>query len=219
MVDYEIPTLEHTFNGRSRMRSIADAVDKLRQEKRLSNYSLAQIRTLPIRLPKGDVTSIVLVISEPRKDEPSCGVALPSSDFFMGRSVAGASEKFEISCLDRAHVRPNGTVELSDGRCLHAVNVVPTNLCWELTKLQKRIVYSTIKFIEADPECYRYGPPSPDLKFLDYSRLYGFELPLLKAIKRYIAGKDPTLHASRQTMANALSTCGMRRPRSGPLAA
>ena len=112
----------------------------------------------------------------------------------------------------------NGTVELADGTCLHAVNVAPTALCWELTEIQKWIVYLTIRFIGFEAKCYRYGPPTPDLTWLDYGAVYGLKIPSLKAIVRYIAENDPTLGASRQTIANALSACGMRRPRSGRLA-
>jgi hypothetical protein len=218
VVDYEIPMPRHTIDGRSSMRSIADALEALRGAHRLSEDSLAQIRTEPIRLPTGEVTYIILVISPPHDREPALGVALPSSDFFTGRSVAGASEKFEISRLDRAWVDKDGTVALSDGACLHAVNVVPTVICRELTEIQKRIVYLTIKFIGVEAECYR-GEPSPDLAFLDYGAVYGLNFPSLKAIARYIAEQDPTLNVSRQTIANALSACGTRRPRSGRLAA
>ena len=202
------------------MRSIADALEALRGAHRLSEDSLAQIRTEPIRLPTGEVTYIILVISPPHDREPALGVALPSSDFFTGRSVAGASEKLEISRLDRAWVDKDGTVALSDGTRLRAVDVVPTALCWELTEIQKRIVYWTIKFIGAEAICYPSGlPPTEDLEFLDYSTLYGLEVPSLEAIAAYLREQDWTLRKlSRQAIANALSVCGMRRPRSGRLA-
>ena len=218
VVDYEIPMAQDTIDGRRSMRSIADAIERLRLEGRLSDHSLAQIRTGPFRLPGGEITSIVLIIGEPRNGEPSCGVALPSSDFFTGRSVGGVSERLEISRLDRAWIDNNGRVKLSDGMCLHAVNVVPTPLPWELTELQKRIVYWTIKFIGAEAKCYLYGPPTPHLEWLDYGRLHKLKLLKLEAIAQYVAENDPQLDASRQTVANALSASGMRRPRSGRLA-
>ena len=74
--DYEIPILPHTIEGRSSMRSIADALEALCKAERISESQLAQIRTAPIRLPKGEITSIVLVISPPREGEPGYGVAL-----------------------------------------------------------------------------------------------------------------------------------------------
>jgi hypothetical protein len=149
VVDYEIPMPRHTIDGRSSMRSIADALEALRGAHRLSEDSLAQIRTEPIRLPTGEVTYIILVISPPHDCEPALGVALPSSDLFTGRSASKDSERFETSRLDRAWVDTNGRVELSDGTCLHAVNVIPTVIRPELTELQKRIAYWTIK----QPSC------------------------------------------------------------------
>jgi len=197
--------------------SAAAALDKLRVEHRLFEDSVAQIRTAPLKLPTGEVTSIVVVIAQELENSPSWGVALASSTVFTGRNIAGNVETFEISLLDRAWVARNGTVELSDGTHLHAVNVIPTPICRELAPLQRRIVYWTIKLIRAEAKCYR-GRATKDLRHLDYSNLYGLRLPTLKAIERYIRENDPQLSVSRQTIANALAACGMRRPRSGRLA-
>ncbi len=170
-------------------------------------------------LPTGVVTFIVLVIGEPRDGEPGCGVALPSSASFTGQRLGGEPERFEISRLDGGWAEEGGTVELSDGTRLRAVNMVPTPICRELTDIQKRIAYWTIKLIDAEGRCYRYGPPTPDLAFLDYGKVYDLKLPTLKAIAHYIARQDFTFRkASHQTIANALSACGLRRPRSGRLA-
>jgi hypothetical protein len=217
VVDYEIPMPRHTINGRRSMRSIADAVEALRRSGRLSDGSLAQLRTYAIRLPTGKITHIVIVIGPPREGQPSCGVALPSSNSFKARTGAGDLRTFEISRLDRAWVSNDGTVELSDGALLRAVNVGPTSIIPNLTPLQKRIVYRTLALIPARRPRYR-GPASLDLKFLDYSTLYGLKLPSLKEIQRQLY-KDPKLREiTHQTIANALGACGMRRPRSGPLA-
>lgn len=220
MLDYEIPSLEHTIVGRGCMRSVTDALEALRQARLFFDHSVAQIRTIPIRLPTGRVTSVVLVISQTRKGEPAWGVALPTSNSFTGRRALKAQEQFEIARIDRAWVNNDGTVQLSDGTRLHAVNVAPSVICRELTTVQKRIVYLTIKFVGAEAQCYRYGPPSPDLTFLDYSTLCALKLPPLKAIARYVTDEDWTLRkVSRQTIANALGACGMRWPRSTRLAA
>jgi hypothetical protein len=231
VVEYKVPDPSHTIDGRSSMRSIADAVEALRAAGRFFPHSLAQVWTGAIRLPNGTITSLVLVVAEAGEGERGCAVALPSSASFTGKRLGGALEEFEISRLDRALVDDSGTVELSDGIRLRAVNVVPTVICRDLTQLQKRIVYWTIKLVDAEERCYRqrdfvdgvelrYGPPSPDLSTLDYSKVYGLELPSLKEIAHYIAKQDPTLkNLSHKTIATALSNCGMRRPRSGRLAA
>ena len=216
VIDYEVPMPRHTIDGRRSMRSVADAIEHLRVEHQFSDHSLAQIRTGPIRLPGGEVTSIVLVIGEPRINEPSCGVALPSSRYFSAKRIGGNSEKVEASRLDRAWVDSNGRVELSDGTSLCAVDAIPTLIHRELTEIQKRIVYWTIKFVGADAIQYPSGlPVADDLEFLDYSTLYGYDIPPLEEIADYIAEQDWTLRQlSRQTIANALSAAGMRRPSS-----
>ena len=215
LVDYEVPAPgAQTIDGRRSMRSIADAIESLREQGRFSDHSLAQIKTGPILLPTGNQTCVMVVIGEPRPGESSCGVALPSSSFVTARRSGGASEKIETSRLDRAWVDNNGRVELSDGTCLHAVNVIPTVLHRELTDLQKRIVYWTIKFTSAD--AFRYPswlPVTEDLEDLDYGSVYGVEVPSLEKIQAYLAERDWALQSlSRQTIANALSACGMRRP-------
>ena len=83
---YPIPTLPQTFNGRASMRSIADACEWLREEDQLPSAFLIQVRTLPFTLPTGAVTSIVLAISQKHEDEPSRGVALPSSNSFQSKT-------------------------------------------------------------------------------------------------------------------------------------
>jgi hypothetical protein len=218
VIDYQIPTLPHTIDGRACMRSVADACEALRKEHRLSDDISAQVRTIEFNLPTGIRTSIVLAVSQMHEDEPSWGVALPSSATFKGRSLSGRQQEFDISRLDGACVDATNRVTLVDGTVLYAVEVIPTRICRELNALQKRIVHLTIAYIGAEEVCYRALPDGllPGQRFLDYSTLYDLELPCLKAIERYIAKRG--LNVNRQTTANALSVCGMRRPRSGPLA-
>lgn len=211
VTDHELPTLERTISGRESMRSVADALEALRQTQKLPQGHGAQILTIPIGLPTGQATFIVLIVAQPLASEPAWGVALPSSNSFTARDPSRNLVTFEITRLDRAWIDVEATVKLLDGSRLRAVNVVPTRLSYELTPLQKRIVYWTIKFIDAEARCYR-GAPSPDLGFLDYGKLHGLKLPSLKAIARYIGDQDSKLRAiSHQTIANALAACGLRR--------
>ena len=200
------------------MRSVVDALEALRKEGRLKERSLAQIRALPFGLPSGEITFIILVISQDCRKEPAWGVALPSCTHFSAKQDDGQTIEIEASLLDKAWVDPIGVARLQDGRNLRALNVIPTPLPWELTALQKRIVYWTLKFIKAEDACY--GPPmpgleyetaTPGLEYLHYNRLYGLKLEKLEAIAHYIAQQDPDLGASRQTVANALRACGICR--------
>ncbi|WP_324970887.1 hypothetical protein [Methyloceanibacter sp.] len=104
----------------------------------------------------------------------------------------------------------------SEGTRLQAVDIIPAALPWKLTELQKRFVYWAIKFIGAEADCYRYGPPGPDLDWLDYGALRALRVPKLEAIAHYVASNEPDLKVSRQTLANALAVCGMRLPSRRP---
>jgi hypothetical protein len=85
-VNYQNPTLPHTINGRASMRSIADAREALRKEHRLAGDFIAQIRTIAFELPTGAQMSMVLV-SQMHEDQPSWGVAQPSSASFKGTQM------------------------------------------------------------------------------------------------------------------------------------
>jgi hypothetical protein len=217
-VRYPIPTLPQTFNGRQTMRSIADACERLREDDHLPYGSLIQIRTFPLTLPTGYITSLVLAITQRHEDEPSRGVALPSSALFKAKRDDGSFEKYDISRLDEAWVDDRNRVELVDGTHLHSVDLTPTVICRELNETQKRILRLTIECMGAEEICYRGLPDRllPGHRFLDFSTLPSLELPSLKVIEGRINKKDPSLAACRQTIANALSASGMRRPRSGP---
>lgn len=209
-MDYEIPRLSHTINGRSSMRSVADALEALRNAECLLGDSVVEIRTRPLPSRSSEAPSIVLVVCRTSGLRHTWGVALPTSWVFKGRRVGQeATESFEISLLDRARVDKDGIVTLSDGTCLQAVNVIPAVLPWELTQLEKRIVYWTIKFI--GPELY--AQQDPDLEGLNYGWLRDLDVPKLDAIVRFIEQEEPELGVCRQTVANALGRSGMRAPR------
>jgi hypothetical protein len=208
----EIPTLKRTISGRRSMRSIADALEALGNGGHLVHGSVLEIRTSPLPSLTHEAPSLVLVVCHHPPEEP-WGVALPTSWEFTGRSLeTGTPETFEIARLDRARVDEGGTVTLSDGTCLRAVEVVQASLPWTLTELQKQIVYWTIEFAGSGDDCYRYGPPTPDLKSLDYAALRKLEIPKLAALVRFIAEKTGLI-TNRQTVANTLAVCGVRVPR------
>lgn len=212
--EYAIPTQARTINGRRSMRSVADALEALLKDGHLVDGSLLELRTSPLPSQTDEAPSLVFVVCHADPSKKSWGVALPTSWEFTGRSLqTGTPGTFEISCLDQAKIDEDGTVTLSDGTRLKAVEVIPASLPWQLTELQKRIVYWTIKFTESEGDFYRYGPPTPDLTWLDYAALRDVEVPKLEAIVQFVADNEPTLKINRQTVANALGACGMRVPR------
>jgi hypothetical protein len=80
-------------------------------------------------------------------------VSLPTSSRFKARSGTGSrQEEFEISCLDRAEIYPDGSVLLADGIHLRAVEVIPTRLPYELSDLSgldKKILWYVILLTKA----------------------------------------------------------------------
>lgn len=216
MAGYEIPRFPHTIDGRPSMRSIADALEALRQAQRLPEDSVVEIRAGPLPSLTPDPPHIVLVVCRANSLEHTYGVRLPASYDFKARRVGQeTTETFKVFLLDRAGVDKDGTVTLSDGTRLRAVSLIPAALPWELTHIEKRIVYWTIKYMgqEVEARCYPFGPPNPELEGLNYRKLRKLDVDKLEALAQYIADNDPELGACRQTVANALGRSGMRAPR------
>ena len=115
-------------------RTIADALEVVRQEFGLDDIGPAYVRISPLRLASGQCTALVDVVFS----DLGCGVSLPTSSRFMARGgTSSRPEKFEISRLDRAEIWPDGSVLLADGTRLRAVEVVPTHLPYEPSKLDQ----------------------------------------------------------------------------------
>jgi hypothetical protein len=87
VTDYDIPTLERTINGRRSMRSVADALEALRNAERLPLGSLLEVRTSPLPARNADRPSIVIVVCRGGLSEQTWGVALPTSYEFSGRPL------------------------------------------------------------------------------------------------------------------------------------
>lgn len=212
---YEIPRLAHTINGRHSMRSVADALEALRETQHVLADSVIEVRTSPLPSRTAARPSIVLVVCRAASLEPTWGVALPTSYEFKARPLGQeTTETFNVSLLDRAKVDNNGTVTLSDGTRLRAVSVIPAALPWEMTEREKRIVYWAIKYMgqKAEADCYRFCRPNFELTGLDYGKLHKLAVDKLEALVQYIADHDPDLCVCRQTVANALGRSGMRAP-------
>ena len=207
---------------RTRRRTIADAVDVVRQKLGLNEVARATIRIGPLQLPSGDSTALVDVVF------PDLGyvVSLPTSAQFKALHGTGPLHKeFEISLLDRAEVYADGSVLLLDGTRLRAVEVRPTYLPYEPSELDYRILRHAI-FLTNSAHCYRklleglppefkdkFEPHFQDVRALEYSRVRTIRAPLLKVLRGYIEDTDPELKVSNQKIADALATFGVRIPR------
>ena len=210
---------------RSSRRTIADAIEVLRQACDFNSHDRAEIRIGPLPLPSGDVVGLVNV-QFPVRDTVFI-VSLPAAARFRA-NCGGASQRgcFEIDRLDGAVVAFDGNVRLKDGATLSAVEVIPTPVLHDPTELDWRIVQLTVAMIKAENHCYRSlrtGVPQPqqdmvpDLRRLDCSKLSGLDLPPLKQIAIYIGEQDWTLRKlAPQKIADALRKFGMRVPKPRP---
>jgi hypothetical protein len=206
-------------------RTIADAIEVLRQTCDFNSHDRAEIRIGPLRLSSGDVVGLVDV-QFPVRDKVFI-VSLPTSAQFRA-NCGGASQRgcFEIDRLDGAVVAFDGNVRLKDGATLSAVEVIPTRVLHDPTELDWRIVQLAVAMIGAENDCYRSlrtGVPQPqqdmvpDVRRLDCSKLSGLDLPPLKEIAIYIGERNRTLRKlAPQKIADALRKFGMRVPKPRP---
>jgi hypothetical protein len=212
---------------RNSRRTIADAIEVLRQARDFKSNDRAEIRIGSLRLSPRDVVGLVDVwFKAPVGDKISI-VSLPTSAQFRAiRRGASQRDCFEIFRLDGAVVDADANVLLKEGGTLSAVEAIPTLLLNQPTELDWRIVRLTVSMIGAENDCYRSlrtGVPQPqqdmvpDLRFLDCSKVYGLDVPPLKEIAYYIAKNDRALRKlSHQKIADALRKFGMRVPKPRP---
>ena len=206
---------------RTKRRTVADALEVVRQVLRVEDPPRGRIRVGPLRLPSGKRTALVDVVFP----ELESIVSLPTSARFQATSDSASKPSiFEMCRLEGAQVFSDGTVLLADGSRLRAVEVLPTHLPYEPSALDERILRHVISMTGSD-YCYRSireGLPEhlrtqvPDLRALDYSRVRKIQAPTLKVIKAYIEDHDPTMRVSNQKIADALATFGVRVPRPRP---
>jgi len=222
------------IDGQESMRSVADALNALREAGWIHNGARLQMRIVSLSLAGGDVMHFAVVCLHPDERDHPVGVRLPSADRFKGRRTgSGETETRDIQELDGAAVWSTGVVQTVDGYGFEAVEMIPRHFVRELNALQKLIVYWTIRMLGlTDREvCYQlpddirhflpkdFGRLTRDLRYLDYGRLPGRQLPSLKAIHRFLGDHNKSLReVSHQTIADALRVSGFRVPRSGRLA-
>ena len=83
------PYLE--YDGRKTMRSLADALTKLRELGNLSDRENVEIKTMGIRLPDGRLSGIVSVLGPQQQDGTRRIIFMPSSATFSARTTWGTA--------------------------------------------------------------------------------------------------------------------------------
>ena len=200
---------------RTNRRTVADALEVIRQELGVEDFGQAHIEIGPFQLPSGQSTALVDCVF------PDLGyrVSLPTSSRFRGRT-SSELRQMETSRLNGSEICRDGSVLIADGTRLRAVEVIPTILPYEPSQLDQRILRHVLALTNAH-YCFRsiredlpqdLWEMVPDIKLLDYSRVRSIEAPLLKLIKGYIEVHDPGLRASNQKIADSLAMYGIRIP-------
>jgi hypothetical protein len=206
-------------------RTIADAINVLHKHASFGEQNHAIIRVDALPLPSYQNVAQVHAVFENLPRDVTYFVWLPSASKFKARRDGRPGhEIFAIFELGGATIHSDGTVLLTDHRRLRAVEVVPELLPDDLTDLEWRILHRTIQYMGIGDRVYRsywegldthLQEGLPDQRGLDFSRLAGLDVPLLKQIQGYIEDNDtPARTPSPETIAVTLKKCGMRIPAS-----
>jgi hypothetical protein len=220
---YEVLAEQHR---RSR-RTMADAMAVLRDHVDFAETDRAEIRVGRLKLPSAEVVGLVqTVFIQPGSDKGHV-VSLPTSKRFRARRPNTSEyERFDIAELHEATLDGTGNVRLRDGATLRAVEVIPARLPLAPSALDWLIVYHTIRFVDAEEQCFQSLRDAfndlpidmvPDLFWIDCSKLNGLPIPTLDSIAAYIASIERTL-VSQQKIADTLRKFGVRFPQPRPYA-
>ena len=128
-------------DSRDKRRTVADALEVIRQEPEVEEMAGAEIKVSPFELPSGEATAVVAVVCP----DFDCFVSLPASWWFTALSEkCSQRQRFEIPCLDDAKVGPDGSIVLTDGRRLRGVEMVPTHMPYAMSPVEQRILWHVI---------------------------------------------------------------------------
>jgi len=202
-----------SFDGRNSMRSLADALEKLRELGALGGTGNIECNSLPIQLPNGRVSGLVSVIG-PRQDNGRRWIIrMPSAAKFSAMSTTKVRQTFEIGMLNGAISDQDGNVTLHNGQHVHAVDLIPVLAHYDFDSTQHAILWHALKFLGKLDACWRSVDDKllPGIKLLDYSAIANISVQGRKQLL-YDIGKHVGVSAS--FIANTLAAAGMRGPRS-----
>lgn len=201
------------FDGRRTMRTLADALDKLRELEALSDCQWAEIRTFPIELFDGIRTGTVGVLGHCKRDGSPAVILMPSSGSFTATGKDGARLVFPIGLLHEAVTDAAGNVTLKNRNSLRHVELRPVPFSREFTQLEHKIVRHAVTFLQAN--CYRAldNELLPGITVLDYTKVPTVSVRRLKPLIRYVV-EHLSASVSDQFIARTLRRAGMHLPRS-----
>jgi DNA methylase len=110
---------------RTQRRTIAEALEVLRQNAGFKDTDRAKIRIGPLQLPSGEVASLVCIFFESPNNDTIFIVSLLTSAEFRGKRLGHSEDEiFDIFQLDEATFDDSGNVRLRDGTHVRAVKVI-----------------------------------------------------------------------------------------------
>jgi hypothetical protein len=215
--------------------TVAHAIDAL-ESVGFAADDTAEIRIGGLRLPSGEVTGLISAFFSSLIHDKTFIVSLATSGNFQAKHQASSEfAQFDIFELDKALFSGAGDVVLANGTKLRAVEVLPTQLPYDFSDLERRIVQFTISMMDATDRCYRYfgnGLPLKYQKIAPYLRALDCEtfnergnrpklkIPPLKVILGNFLDANPDVESlSRQKISDALSKIGLHQPTRRPKAA
>jgi hypothetical protein len=202
------------YDGRLDLQSIADALAKLRELDGLADDDKIEIKTARLTLAEGHSSGFVVVLGPLHADGSRRAIRMPSSARFMASTTLRERQAYDIAVLNDAVGDAEGNVELSDGRFLHLVDLIPTPFAREWSDDEEAIVEHALKFLEVDDRCYSpiHDALPPDVQMLRYDAVAKIRIRRLKPVQHYVWRQMP--HVSASLIAATLRRAGMQLPRS-----
>ena len=180
------------YDGRKTMRSLADALTKLRELGNLPDGENVEINTRCIRLPDGRLSGTVSVLGPQQQDGTTMVIFMPPSATFSARTTLGDRLPYEIQKLNDARSDAEGNVELASGQFLHQIELIPAPAHYDFSLTEQEIVRAAIVFLQREGllehQCYRSVDEKllPGVKLLDYAQVATVQIKRLKPVVRFI---------------------------------
>jgi hypothetical protein len=171
MNDIKKPLVRMIFGGSDR-RSIADALQMLREREEISEPWLIEMRTRPISFADKK-SAVVALLARRVRDGAGWAFSLASSLKFKATTTTGVRQTYSIEELDGATCDMEGNVVLANDQHVHHVDLIHAPFHFEFTDRDHAIVAEALKFLNAFEKCYFPIDESvlPDVRVLHYDQV------------------------------------------------
>ena len=143
-----------TYDGRRDMRSLADALAKLRELDGFSDGGNFEIKTMEILLPDRRALGLMAVLGPRHHDESGWIIRMPSAVKFTARTTIGTLQTYDIALLNDAISDSDGNVKLAGGQFLHQIDLIPAPIPCDFTATDDETVRHALKFLQVEDRCY-----------------------------------------------------------------